>query len=286
MKKIGTIQILSFVLLICFAVSGSAIAQKKERTRIRAYYEKLASNDKEIRVILTTGSGKRMKGVAGADIEIASLGGEEEKELAIVQTDTAGVAYLQIQDGYAFELNEDGFVELQASFAGNDSLRSSKRKVEFMDLDLSVTFEEVDSVRTVKVLALQDSAGVQSPVEEINVQIGVQRMHSVLFLETVETDEDGVGEYEFPTDIPGDDSGNLKFVIKVFEDDDYGTVTIKSEEKWGTIVDYSDTGLGRSLFGDAAPLWMIIGVFVVLGGAWLHFVWALIKVWQIPKLDK
>lgn len=285
MKNTRHIKIASlFALLISLLIISPAVAQKKDRTRVRAYYEKLATNNKEIKVILTTGSGKNMKGVANTDIIITSLGGEEEKELAIIQTDTAGVAYLQIQDGYQFDLDEDGYAVLNAEFGGNDSLRSSKRKIEFFDLDLGITFEEVDSIRIVKVTAMHDSLGVKSAVEEISVQIGVQRMHSVLFLETVETDEDGVGEYEFPADIPGDDTGNLKFVIKVFEDDDYGTVTTKAENKWGTIVDYSLASTDRSLFGNEAPMWMIISVFVVLAGAWFHFILAIFKVLKIRKL--
>ena len=286
MKRIQNIKMISLALLVMLLFASTVEAQKKGRTRVRAYYEKLATNEKEIRVILTSGSGKNMKGIAGADIELVNVGLEEEKPLATIQTDTTGTGILRIQDGFPFDLNEDGNIELLASFSGNDSLRSSKRKIEFRDLDLSVSFEVIDSVRIVKVTAVQDSADVKTPLEDISVQIGVQRMHSVLFLETVETDDDGIGEYEFPADVPGDDTGNLKFVVKVFEDNDYGTVTIKAEEKWGTIVDYSYTGEGRSLFGNEAPLWMIIGVVVVLIGAWFHFVWAIIKVWQIKKLGR
>jgi hypothetical protein len=284
MKKLSVLNFVSFLLLFSLVVAVPSQAQKKDRTRVRAYYQKLPTNDKEIKVILTSGSGKRMKGIVGADILIESIGLEESKELATIVTDSSGTALLQIQDGYPFELNEDGFVELLASFNGNDTLRASKRKIEFLDLDLAVEFKEIDSVRTVFVKALKDSMGVKSPVEEIEVKVGVQRMHSILFLETIETDEDGLAEFEFPTDIPGDASGSLKFVLQVFEDNDFGTVTIKAEEKWGTIVDYSNTGVGRSLFGNEAPLWMIIGVVVVLVGAWFHFIWAIIKVWQIKKL--
>jgi hypothetical protein len=286
MKKMKLTNIISFFLLLSLVVSMPTLAQKKDRTRVRAYYQKLPTNHKEIKVILTSGSGRSMKGIIGADILIENNAGEEPIALATIQTDTTGTGILQIEDGYTFELNEDGFVELMASFGGNDTLRASKRKIEFLDLDLSVEFKEVDSIKTVFVKAFKDSMGVKSPVEELEVKVGVKRMHSVLFLETIETDEDGVAEYEFPTDIPGDDIGNLKFVLQVFEDNDFGTVTINAEEKWGTIVDYSYNGEGRSLFGNEAPLWMIIGVVVVLVGAWFHFIWAIVKVWQIKKLGR
>ena len=72
----------------------------------------------------------------------------------------------------------------------------------------------------------------------------------------------------------------------MFEHDDFGTVHGQSEINWGTIVDYSIKGNGRSLFGDEAPLWMIIGVVIVLGGAWYHFFLAVSKVLKMRKLGQ
>ncbi len=93
-------------------------------------------------------------------------------------------------------------------------------------------------------------------------------------------------EFEFPDDIPGDQNGSITIVLRVLEDDDYGTVNTRSEINWGTVVEYSITGNGRSLFGDEAPLWMIIAVLVVLLAAWYHFIWAVIKVYQIKKIGE
>ena len=284
MKRYNILSVVSLFLLIFLVVPSITYAQKKARTRVRAYYQKLDNLNKEIKIILTSGSGKSMQGIAGADILIRSTGGEEPVDLATIQTDAEGVGILQVEDGYIFDYNEDGFIELRASFKGNDTLRASNRKLEFKNLELAVDFEEVDSLRIVKVTAKQDSLGVKSPIEEIEVEIGVQRMHSVLVLEKLETNRKGVVEYELPADIPGDDTGTLNCVIRVFEDNDYGTVTTKAVNNWGTIVDYNHTAIGRSLFGDEAPLWMIIGVIIVLGGAWFHFIWAVIKVWKIKKL--
>lgn len=260
------------------------VAQKKARTRVRAYYEKLVNNNLQIKVILTSGSGKNMQGIAGADIEILNTTGEEDNSLAIIQTNSEGEGFLQIEEGYPLEKDEEGYAQLRANFAGNDTLRSAGRNLKFRDLQLDIQFEIEDSVKYVRIMAYQDSAGVKLPVEELDVEIGVQRLLSVLPLEKVETNRRGTAEYEFPDDLPGDGEGNLKIIARVFEDRDYGTVNKEQNVKWGTIVDYSNADNGRSLYGDEAPRWMIIAVFIVLGGAWFHFIWAIIKVWQIKKL--
>ena len=54
----------SIVLLVSLVLgcglAGDAIAQKKTRTRLKVYYEKLSNNDKKISMELIQGSGKKM----------------------------------------------------------------------------------------------------------------------------------------------------------------------------------------------------------------------------------
>ena len=76
----------------------------------------------------------------------------------------------------------------------------------------------------------------------------------VLYLEEIESDENGLAVMEFPNDIPGDSSGVLTIVAKVDDHNDYGTIVKSESINWGTKVDYSTTTYERSLFGDEAPL--------------------------------
>lgn len=286
MKKRNYILPLSFILIFAgLLITGSeSFAQKKESTRVRAYYEKLPSQNKQIKIILTAGKGKNLQGVANADIKLTSTAGEEKMKLATIQTNMDGEGFLEIEPGFDLPTNEEGQAIISAAFSGNDTLKASKRSVKFLDLTLDSEFNIVDSVKTISITALRDSLGVKLPVDETEVEVGVKRMHSVLFLETVETDKNGLAEFEFPDDIPGDQDGKLTIVLRVLEDRAFGTVSTRSDINWGTIVDYSITGNGRSLFGDEAPLWMIIATLVVLSIAWFHFIWAIIKVYSIKKL--
>lgn len=271
-------------MLLVLAMINQTLAQKKERTRVRAYYQKLENNDLELMALLTSGSGKNMVNIAGAEIKVFNLA-DDETLLASIETNGSGEAILKIENGYPLKRTDDGYAALSFVYNGNDTLRGADRELEFKDLILKPNFEEVDSVKIIKIMALEDSAGISLPVPEIKIKIGVQRLLSVLHLTTIETDEDGIAEIEFPNDIPGDSLGNLRVHIKVDDDRNYGTVNSENKIKWGTIVDYNINNDERSLFGDEAPLWMIIAIFIVLGGAWYHFIWAIIKVWGIKKLD-
>lgn len=260
-------------------------AQKKERTRLKAYYEKLSNNDKKISIILTQGRGKSMKGVPYADIKLTTSNEDSTATMGTIQTDSLGEAELFIEANYPFLENEDGYLNFKANYRGNDSLRGSRKEVEFLDLNLEVTLDVEDSVKTVGVLAYEvDEEGNKQPVEELGMKVGVKRLLSNLYLEDIDTDEDGMAEMEFPNDIPGDSIGTITVVVRFEDHDDYGTMTKTMEVNWGTPVDYSDSSNQRSLFGDSAPWWMIISVAIILGGAWIHFLWAVFKVIKIRKL--
>lgn len=275
------------VLMASMVIVTDAIAQKKIRTRVKIYSEKLTDDDRNVSVELIKGSGRNMAGVENAEVIISTFKDEEEEiDLVTLLTDSDGKASLIIEKDYTLPTNEDGEAIIQARYEGNDSLRASKRDLEFVNLDLVLSFDEIDSVKQLTISAFEtDSSGNKIPVEGIEAEIGVQRLYSVLPLTDSETDKSGEAIYEFPTDIPGDSSGLLNLVVKVI-DRKYGTVIKEAQVNWGTITDYNHDIDHRTLFGDQAPWWMIISVIVILAGAWYHFILAVFKVLKMRSLSK
>ena len=280
---INLVLLLSF--LLCWAAAGEAIAQKKTRTRMKVYYEKLSNNNRKISMELTQGRGKNTTGVENAEIELSTFKDDTIMKLASVFTDANGQRELIIEAGYKFPLDEDGYAVINAYYIGNDSLQSARQAIKFLDLNVDIAFEVIDSVNHIIVSVYElDTLGKKKPVEGVDLNIGVERLYSILYLEKTETDDAGKGSLEFPGDIPGDSLGNVNIIVKITDNDDYGSLTKAAKVNWGTIVDYSDTGSGRSLFGDEAPMWMIIAVFIILAGAWFHFILAITRVLKMRKL--
>jgi hypothetical protein len=276
--------ILSLVYLFSLAPLD-LMGQKKERTRLKAYYEQLPNSDKKISIILTQGRGKDIQGVQDALISLSTAAGDSTYEITTVSTDALGESLLRIENGYLFPINEEGYSVIELKYSGNDSLRGSSRKIEFQDLKLDLKLEMIDSVKTVNLAAtMSDADGKIAPVEDLKVKIGVKRLLSNLYLEEVQTDEEGIASFEFPNDIPGDSIGMINVVARIEDHSDFGTVSKIERIDWGTPVNYSSSSSGRSLYGDSAPIWMITSVAIILGGAWLHFLWALITVFRIKKL--
>lgn len=275
------IGVLTVLLLI--NLSASAFAQK-ERTRLRSYFYIHSNGDRQISLILTAGRGRNMQNVGNAPLDIEIDMGDSTIYLTELTTNVEGSADLLIESGYTLPRNEDGLTTILASFGGNDSLRSSSTDMEIKDVFLDISFDIEDSVKVLMVEAREyNGEGELIPVPELDINIGVQRLYSVLPIDEMETDEDGIATMEFPDDIPGDSAGMVTIVARIDEHDHFGTVTKAGSAKWGIPVSYELKPLPRQLFTDEAPLWMIIGVFIALVGAWYHF---FLSVYKLIKLKK
>jgi hypothetical protein len=256
---------------------------KKEMTRLKLYYYKLDDGKKLLSMELTAGRGRNSAVVAGADIHITTSANDSTREMATVTTDSAGSFLLYVEPGYPFLTDSSGFTTIEAVFDGNDTLRSTSQDVQVKDARIDFVFDIIDSVQTLTVKAT-DFIG--NPLEEVDINIGVQRLFSVLPLDRIETDEDGMASLEIEAPIPGDSAGMLEFVARIDDSDDYGTVTAKSHVDWGVKVDYTTDGFARQLWTDEAPLWMVIAVFVILIGAWYHFILSILKLRKIRMIGE
>jgi hypothetical protein len=275
------------ILIISFCIPHLSFAQSKERTRLRSYFYIDNSGDRQISFLLTAGRGRNMKNVSNASISLDVDLGDSTILLTELTTNEEGFADLWVESGYTFPADEEGITTLLATFSGNDTLRSSDTDLEIKDVFLEMSFDVEDSVKILTVLAKErNGEGERVPVEELDIQIGVQRLYSVLPLDDIETDENGVGILEFPNDIPGDSTGMLTVVARIDEHDYFGTVTKSESVDWGIPVSYELKRMYRQLFTDEAPLWMIIGVFIALVGAWYHFFLSVVKLYNLNKAGK
>jgi hypothetical protein len=271
---------LMFLISISFAFRCNA--QSKERTRLRSYFYIHNNGDREIAVLLTAGRGKNMQNVSNVPISLEIDMGDSTLFLTELITNMEGRANLHVESGYTFPADEEGITTILASYNGNDTLRSASTDIEIKDVFLEISFDIEDSVKILTVQAREfNNEGQLTPVEELDINIGVQRLYSILPIDDIETDENGIGILEFPDDIPGDSSGLITILARIDEHDYFGTVTKTSSVNWGIPVSYELKRLPRQLFTDEAPLWMIIGVFIALVGAWYHF---LLSVYKLIKL--
>ncbi|HLF34863.1 MAG TPA: hypothetical protein VI583_11530, partial [Cyclobacteriaceae bacterium] len=246
--------------------------------------EKLFNGDRKLIIDLTAGRGKNTVKPGNANIDLGVFTNDSIRILAELYTGSDGLAELIVEKGYHFPADEDGFITITAEFPGNDSLTSASAEITFKDLTIEIIPEVIDSIKTVALKAYETNlSGAKIPVEGLDITVGVDRLFSLLPVDNIQTDSEGIGTIEFPDDLPGDSLGTLKIIARLEDNEFYGTVSSISEIQWGTKVSYAVEPLPRQLWSNEAPLWMIFSVFIVLSAAWFHFFLAVVKLIKVKK---
>lgn len=192
-------------------------------------------------------------------------------------TDKNGVAIAFIKSGFKIPKNEEGLITAKAEFTGNDLYEAATSEVAFKETRIDISFDLVDSIKTVKVEAFSvNSDGTESPLSEEAVTVSVQRMLSRLPIGDVSLDETGKGSIEFPGDLPGDSLGNLLVVAYISDHELYGNVENSKIVKWG-IPKQRLMVTHRALWTQIAPLWMIVSLTFLLIGVWAHYLYVIIQ---------
>ncbi len=283
-KNITYALIIVTVNLLSVSEVSAKVQAKKERVRMKMYYSKNDAGERLISIGLTAGSGKKMHGLKNEKVILNSTANDSTFTLAILETDSLGLINLYLANDYKFPMDENGISIIKASYGGDDTYRSISKELEIADIEFDFTFEIDDSVKYLIIKANKiDREENKTPINELDIKIGVQRLYSVLPIDIVETNEDGIGKLEIPDDLPGDAEGNLTFVAKIEDHDEFGTVTKSASHEWGTPVSYEVKPLPRQLYTDEAPIWMIAAVFITLLGAWYHFFLSISKLIKLKK---
>ncbi|MBK5285791.1 MAG: hypothetical protein JJE25_10350 [Bacteroidia bacterium] len=151
---------------------------------------------------------------------------------------------------------------------------------------IKIMFSPTDTTKTCSAVVMSDN----QPVEGIELHFYVKRMFSLLPIgKTKETDENGVASVNFQNDIPGDKSGNIIAVVKIEDDETYGTVETKAEIKWGIIPSSENDSWGnRSLSAsrEKAPMYLIIVSNIIIAIIWGTIFYVIFQIFRIRKASK
>ena len=151
---------------------------------------------------------------------------------------------------------------------------------------ISLSFPEKDSVR--QVTANLTNAG--TAVKDIDIHFYVKKSFGLLPLEGdfTTTDENGEASVDFPTDLPGDVSGNVIVIARVEDDEKLGNVEAMKTVNWGIPVKAESGVAVRSLSssGDNAPCPLTITVTSLVVIVWGIIFYILYQLILIKKEGK
>ena len=207
---------------------------------------------------------------------------EEEVLLGNSKTSKVGIASISLPENHNYLTDDSGTINLKAQFNETEALQEQEEILQIQDLVLELNLVEVDSIKMVIAKAyVIDSIDVETAVSEIDIVISVEGMLSKMPIGDG-TIEDGEFEFEFPTDIPGDENGILTVYSIIEDNEEFGDVIQKQTISWG-IFTRQNKGSKNSLWSEAAPIWMYVVLSLLLIGVWANYLYTIINLIQIKK---
>jgi hypothetical protein len=287
--KTSLIRFMVFILIIGFFVTANAQSQEVDLSNYRMRFNhktiKQHDNSRVLEVSFIAANKKDRKDrvpVYDAEIKFYNVGDEEEILLGTSKTSDKGVARITIPETHKYLVDDEGKINLKASFDGSDGLDSEEKELSVRDLNMELELIEIDSVKKAIVKAFTiDSLGVATPIEEAEVFISVAGMLSKLRV-SEGTIENGEYEFEMPTDIPGDTNGNLEVYSIIEDHDEFGDIIQKRSVNWG-VFNKQIKGQNNTLWSEAAPIWMYAVLTILLVGVWANYIYTIINLLKIKK---
>ena len=218
-----------------------------------------------------------------AEIHFFNILEEEEIALGTAKTSKEGIATITLAKDKTFLKDGEGRIHFKAVFPGSDEMDEEEEEISIHDVHMELNLVEKDSIRTAVVTAhMLDSLGTKVPLEEADVILSVKGMLSKMVLDEGSI-EDGLYEFEMPTDLPGNTEGQLEVYSSIEDHDDYGDVVQTGTANWGLPSKDREVDEGNTLWSDAAPIWMYVVLTILLVGIWANFAYTIINLREIKK---
>jgi len=281
-----------FLIISIFFVHIFSFAQDEEAeydgyiTKLNLSYLKNSTNVKTLDCIITAKKGNINLPIENAELNFFA-GNDPSISLGIKTTNKEGFASFEIDANSKLPVDDSGAVVFRVEYKGLENSKGASAEVIVVDIDMVLTLEEVDSVKTITVKATKIGKNSEEvPVVGQDVIIYVKRLYSNLKIGQVYLDDEtGTGSTEFKS-IPGDSIGNILLIAKIEGNEIYGNVEKSKVINWGSKVSYDVSTIKRELWTNEAPLWMAITLSIFLIGVWYHLVRVFIKMRKIKKLGE
>lgn len=277
------------ILILVLAFSGSLFSQEQDQVKVSARlslsYVKDYKVGSQIKTILRYKEERTYFPAKDVNLELykGTVIGDEIDYIKIeeVTTNESGEAVFLLSQE-ALSADENYYkVEINNHPIYDDLSEEITFKLAFIEASIA----EVDSLHNITAF-LKDAN--QDPIPEAYLSFKLQRLFGLMQVgedEQYETDEDG----EISLDLEDQyysQNGKLKFIIKLDDNETYGTIIELVEADFGTIMEAKDTFSQRTMWATAfkAPLFVLIVPNLLLIGIWGTLLVLMFNLYKIFKL--
>jgi hypothetical protein len=147
-----------------------------------------------------------------------------------------------------------------------------------------------EGTRTVNVQVTKWDGTEWTPAGDVEMRIGVKRLGSELKIgedETYTTDSTGAVSAEFKRDsLPADEKGNLVLVVKVEDNESFGSLSAEKTVPWGAYYNHENNFGERALWAarGKSPVWlsgMAYSIIIAVWGTLFYLIFMIVKIKKI-----
>jgi len=154
-------------------------------------------------------------------------------------------------------------------------------------IDLELKEDNGQKFITGKAYALENDS-IGDPIEGIDLYFYVKRTFSLLPIgdRFNTTDENGEVTVEFPSDLPGDTTGNVQLIVKIADADDYADTSVTKVLNWGVPIVMDQNESKRTLWAAGAntPISLMILTNSLIVIVWGIIFYIFFKIYEISKI--
>lgn len=271
----------AIILGLCLIVFGSGLQAQKAKAKLSVEYHKIIGNDGFLSI------NAKFKGDDGyepcTNLELTIYREITDDSLALMGnaiTNDNGLAEYVLPSNTTTDsvVNYIYFVKIE----GNSQFKNSKKKVKFMDSDLTAETILEDSVLYIKA-QLTDVLG--GPIKGQKIQVMVKRLFAPLTIgeSYYKTDSKGLVMVPMEDSLPGID-GILAMEI-LLNSKKYGQVTYLFDAPIGTVIVDESTFDQRTMWSPPSktPLFLWIFPNIVIFGIWFVIILLIMNLFKIYK---
>jgi hypothetical protein len=283
LKKIFQIIL---VLSVCSGFNRIARADELITPLITASYFKLSDGTKKITVALSARENDKRVNIPDAELQIITQNDAVKTVLGSVITDQQGKAFFDIDPGITLFRDPDGNFTFTVIFGGNTKLDKASRSIHVAEAFMEISLNKKDTIKTITARVFKrNEKGEKVIIPDVPVEFDVKRLFCLYTIGNEKTDSSGLCSVEFPSNMPGDKNGKVTIVVRMPDNETYGTIEESKDINWGKLLVYEAKPI-RGLGDTDAPLWMVYALLILLSGVWLNVIYIIILVIRINIIGK
>ena len=291
MRTIPTSRFAARILLwvICgISLSVPSIGQDKISPRLDVVYYQVDSGMRYLLVKVRKKVEKRFESIANAEVRVQMDLPDGAREAGTVVTDAKGEAKVVLSGDMLSTMDDLDEYTFSAEISETDSLEEVSESVTVKASRLKLETDDAD--KTIRITLETKDDGTWQAFEGAELGLYIKRRFGRILVgdELNVTDENGVVELAFETEIPGDANGILAFEAAIEDNDELGNVYTTSSAKWGTPMVVTNGFYKRTLWAtrDKTPVWLLIVPNVIIAGVWGVIIYLIILIFKMKRLSK